>query len=1409
MRKGKIGKVLMGTLAAGFVLSQGVPYNVLAQNTVKAENVDQVLMNLSDEQRKALEQLDAKPDFTISHDIDTNSSELVNVIVEFYQAPAKIEVMKQAAKGKKISVSEAGAKVEEVHKEFKQHVQDMKSEKEKTSTEGYDGKDIKITREYKNAINGVAMTLPGTAVEDLLQSGEVKQVFKDYEVKVEPPADTNATAQPKMIDSIPQIGVDKLHAENITGKGIKVGVIDTGIDYNHPDLRDSYKGYRAQPGVDPKTVDPNSVKGWDFINNDADPMETTYADWKKSGRSEFSSGSAYYTEHGTHVSGTIAAQQKNDVDYGVKGVAPDVDLYSYRVLGPYGSGSTTGIIAGIDKAIRDGMDVINLSLGDTINNPLSATSVAVNNAMLSGVVTVVAAGNSGPNEKTLGSPATAALGITVGASDVSMAIPSFSASASGETFEDLQLLGKDYPDKIETLEGTSSRIVFAGLGKATDFDGKDLNGKIALIQRGEIPFNDKIMNAKKAGAKAVIVYNNVDGQIPAYLGEVVGLIPSFRLSKEDGERLKALGEVNFTFGTLSNTKTEGDHLADFSSRGPVEGNDDIKPDVVAPGVAILSTVPEYINDPQDGINYSNAYERLQGTSMATPHVTGTAALILQQHPEYTPFDVKAALMNTADDLNGDYSVNEVGAGRIDAYQAVHAETTLKVLDKTNNIVNGKTVEIDEQTGSIMFGKFSKLIDKPVEASKKVAIQNHSNEEKTFKVEVEYHSERKGIQDGLKNGLKVSAPASITVASGTTQEIEPKISVPANAAAGRYEGYIHVTNTNNPAETYQIPFAIRINDRGFESMKVWEIVRKTGTPNQIHFYLNSPMETIDTVVKDKTGKPIGTLGQVDARNLVTNMRYIINTSMYIYRFTDDPQNPIESQSTPLTEGQYTIELVGHDQLNQTYKVNSIFVVDDTPAELTWEGVQHGNIYEIDDSQLTEEDGQRAFWVHGKVYDSTIDLLRENGLNYDQSSKNIVWGLENDAILPTFALPVKPDGSVKFGVTPEELEDSIRLRIYALDWAHREDGFVGPIRDSQRLTFIKKGKPYVAKSYSKEFLKLGDKLTVTLSLNNVKKFISGKSTVEYWTEFFKFSNVKVNDAFQKYANENGLNVNVDTPSITPGYSTSKVDVGASLSGSDFKGLDGDMPFLDVTFELIEDESYTNVDVPLYVPKFSYNQVGGTESIGLKALLQGDELKIVPKHSKGLVNIHGEAFYKTRGSIFDDFTTDYMNVGAKFYAKDSNGNVYDGIIEMKNGSAVIHDLPLQEKPYDFYVEIPGHLTRKVTVQPEQLSYFSKYFNETIANYYRIAPTKLVAGDVNSDNVIDLHDAIIVAKEYGKQNPEVAEADINQDGIVNETDIRFVEKNFLTKGQAAGNGQKPQEKIGPKTLESVLGSIGLEPKQ
>ncbi|EJR39896.1 MULTISPECIES: S8 family serine peptidase [Bacillus cereus group] len=1378
MKRGKFGRILTGTLAVGMLLSQGIPYNVLAESPAElkpVDNAEQVLTNLSAEQRKALEQLDVKPGFTISPDIDTNSPKLVNVIVEFNQAPAKIEVMKQAAKGKKIAATTAQAKVDEEHKVFKQHVESLKSKKDVGT---YDTKKVEITREYKNAINGVAMTLPGVAVQELIQSGVVNRVFKDYEVKVEPPVETQKEIQPKMADSIPQIGVDKLHAENITGKGIKVGVLDTGVDYNHPDLKDAYKG------------------GYDFVDNDADPMETTYEDWIKAGKPEYP-GLVYYTNHGTHVAGTIAAQKKNNADYAVKGVAPEVDLYSYRVLGPWGGGNTAGILAGIDKAIADGMDVINMSLGAQTNDPLYATSVATNNAMLSGVVTVVAAGNAGPNEKTLGSPGTAALGISVGASDVSMSIPTFSASVSNEKFENMQLLGKDFPDKLEDLQGQSLPVVFAGLGKEADFTGKDLNGKIALIQRGEITFDEKIKNAKKAGAKAVIVYNNADGQISAYLGEGVGLIPSFRLSKADGERLKALGEVSFKFETLSNTKTEGDHLADFSSRGPVNGNYDIKPDVVAPGVSIFSTAPEYINDPQEGINYGNAYVRLSGTSMASPHVAGTAALILQQNPKYTPFDVKAALMNTSDDLNGQNSVYEVGAGRIDAYQAVHTDTSIKVLDKTKNIENGNVVEIDEQTGSIVFGRHVKQGDKPIEASKKVNVQNNGKEEKSFKVEVEYHGERTGIQDAVKNGVQVEVPASLTVASGQSQELQPKITIPASAAKGRYEGYIHVTNANNPAETYQIPFAVMVTEKGFEYAKTSSPSVTNTTPFWLYMYpfvhvnmkLNSPMKTIDVLVKDSaTGKAVGFIGTADASRLLIDVdTFLMNAfSGTVYPFTNDSSKPIGDLPVKLPAGDYILELIAHDEEGKSYVAHNPLIVDNTAPEVNMD--KKPGVIEVNDSMFTEEDGQKAVWVHGTAKDATVDLLKSKGLNYDQSSNSMGYSANSAFINGYF--PIQANGDVKFGIEESDIATKpLKLTLTTYD--------IATAMGRQNYVFVKEGTEYTTSSYDKKDVKVGDNVTMTLSLNNVKQLVSGEFQVGFMNELYKFENVKLNNAANEYAKEKGLEVSLQEPVVTEGTQTNTVKVGAAMKGNAFSGMDGDMPFLDVTFKLVSDAFFDNV-TKFNVQQASYMKAGQAATTAIP-YLDTESFNIIPTHSRVQGYIGPEAFLRNDGSLSKG---DYTKIGAQVYAMSPKGKKYQGTIDSR-GEYTIKGIPASNEAYTVVFDVPGHLKAMKKFIP------GYSVNGEMRGQHVGVRAKNLAGDVNGDRLIDIRDMQSVVDVYGKKDASILPQDLNQDGVVDEKDVRFVEKNFLQKEVGVPEVVKPKEKIGKKGLTDFLRQIGLEPKK
>lgn len=349
-----ISGALAAALVASSILSTPI-YATSGSSTVDRAMAQSILDGLSPEQRKALEQLTAKPSNTIDPKINIKDSKLTNIIVEFKQSPAAIALLNKSLLGRSLSRSTVDSLVSQSHEQFKSFINKLKSSK---SEETFDANAITINREYTDAINGVSMTLPGTAVKELLNSGLIKQIWNDGVIKLPdertkddssldtaPAADSavstkEAGTSSRMADSVPYIGVDKLYNENITGKGVKVGVLDTGIDYNHPDLTGAYKGYRAKEGVDPTTIDPASIKGWDFIDNDADPMETTLKDWEKAGKPGI--GEDYATAHGTHVSGIIAGQKKNNVDYAMYGVAPDADLYVYRVLGPSGSGEDSG-----------------------------------------------------------------------------------------------------------------------------------------------------------------------------------------------------------------------------------------------------------------------------------------------------------------------------------------------------------------------------------------------------------------------------------------------------------------------------------------------------------------------------------------------------------------------------------------------------------------------------------------------------------------------------------------------------------------------------------------------------------------------------------------------------------------------------------------------------------------------------------------------------------------------------------------------------------------------------------------------------------------------------------------------------------------------------------------------------------
>jgi len=463
-------------------------------------------------------------------------------------------------------------------------------------------------------------------------------------------------------NSGPYIGAEFPKQLGFTGDGIKIGVIDTGINLSHPDFFNQDNVMRFS-------------KGYDFVESDTIPQDTN--------------------GHGTQVTGIIAA------DGQLRGIAPNAEIFSYRVSSDGESVPSDLIIKAINQAVNDDVDIINISLG--VNMTHNKIDQAVNNAIRQGVVVVAAAGNSGPDESTIGSPARNPNAITVGATynnqDSSMVS---TLEVDGTQFQVLPMLGTD-----TISEPISTEIVFVKYSRENDFEGIDVEGKIVLAERGgESPdelvfFSDKEIFATKNGAKGLIVYNNQPG---IFFGELIHdyvsedyypTIPTVSMTREEGLELKKIIETESS--ATFNVFNHPDFIATFSSRGPVSPFY-MKPDLVAPGVFVNTT------------SLKNYYNMTSGTSYAAPHVAGSIALLLEKNPEFTPHEIKSILVTTSDVITDQYKeefgFNEGGAGRINLKKAFNSELIFEPPKLMFNLSEQKTVEEQE----VMIREINNTID---------------------------------------------------------------------------------------------------------------------------------------------------------------------------------------------------------------------------------------------------------------------------------------------------------------------------------------------------------------------------------------------------------------------------------------------------------------------------------------------------------------------------------------------------------------------------------------------------------------------------------------------------------------------------------------------------------------------------
>lgn len=562
-----------------------------------------------------------------------------------------------------------------------------------------------LTYSYTTVLNGFSMKLPYGKLDEVRSLNGVKNVWVAEQYSL--PEDLSAADYTiSMSSSTGMVGSTEANAMGYDGTGTIVAILDTGFMKAHEAFsvmptntkysKDDIASLLQSQSLASKVTDADSVYinekapyGYDYANGDADPEAIGQA-------------------HGVHVAGTVAGNNGKDF----YGVAPNAQLMIMKIFGD-NSGSTSDdiILAGIDDAVKLGADSINMSLG----SPAGFTDYGDENeseeehltyygvytrAEKAGVNVLVAAGNETsstnynahnnltyaeyPDNAIVASPSTLEASLSVASVDNVKSTSYYMLLGEEKlAYNNAVNSASSTPyDILDTMDGkTLEYVMVPGLGEEADYEGLDVTGKIAVVSRGTINFGAKAENAAKAGAVACIIYDNVNGAIINAALESF-FIPTVTVTKIAGAKLAAASEKKVSFskenyGLVDNPIGGG--VSSFSSKGPAPDLT-IKPEISAPGGGIRSSV----------LGANNAYEVYSGTSMATPHMAGEAAL-LRQYIEKNYPDVKgealgdlvnSLLMSTASpsrELDGTYyPVRRQGAGVANIANAIESGAYLSV-----------------------------------------------------------------------------------------------------------------------------------------------------------------------------------------------------------------------------------------------------------------------------------------------------------------------------------------------------------------------------------------------------------------------------------------------------------------------------------------------------------------------------------------------------------------------------------------------------------------------------------------------------------------------------------------------------------------------------------------------------------
>ena len=689
------------------------------------------------------------------------SDRTISVVIEMAGAPVAVQDANAQKHGQKLTAADKHA------------IRQQLLAQQNALQAGLASAGATVVGQMQDAYNGIHVSVPQ---KNLAQLASLPGVTALHAVQAFNPQNTNG---------VPFIGAPQAwQSYGVTGAGVKVGIIDTGIDYTHADFGgpgtiaawNAAKATSTAP-ANPALLGPAAPKvkgGFDFSGDaynantpgsvpvqDPNPLDCnshgTHTAGSLAGFGVLSSGATY---SGPYNSSTISSNTWNVGP----GVAPGADLYVYRVFGCAGSSNVVDLA--INRAVADGVNVISMSLGSTFGGTDDPTSVAAQNAFDDGIAVVASAGNEGPNAYMVGSPSTSNGVLSVAAIDGS--VPTYpganltltrSGGGSGGVVSAIDANGAPLPSgsfPVKVLKNADGSV---SLG-CNEAEYAGTAGKVVVTTRGTCARVARAVFGDKAGAAAVVMINNAAGY-PPFEGQITSnpdtgeqhtvTIPflGVRNNATDVANLVAADGGSVTLSSTTVINTNYQLAASFSSGGPRNPDSAPKPDVMAPGVSVSSA----------GMGTGTGSLFNSGTSMACPMTAGVAALVKQAHPSWNGVQIKAAIMNTADpSLNIGYNTRIAGTGVVQAQNAVNSSVLATTTDSLDSIKFGYVAGTGAYT-----------------AMKAFTLTNTGATTANYNLSI--------VINGTQRGAVVTvSPSSVSVAAGATSTIQVSLSMSAAAFA---------------------------------------------------------------------------------------------------------------------------------------------------------------------------------------------------------------------------------------------------------------------------------------------------------------------------------------------------------------------------------------------------------------------------------------------------------------------------------------------------------------------------------------------------------------------------------------------------------------------------------------------------